>query len=237
MKKSEEKKLVAKISKNLVAYQTIPVCTTAQLADYYETTADIIAQNFRRNQDHFIEDKHYFKIEGEVLKEFKTTLQNEGNLVEKFAPVLYLWTERGAVRHVKMLNTDKAWEVYDLLEERYFNVEKFQWQQNRNDTKTSTRRLTDAIKNFLVPLALKQGMNPAKEKFLYSNYNRLVNKCIGVKPDSRDILTANQLYELNKIANIAGNLIEKYSVKEIDYHEIYFNVRDCLCEYVKISMF
>ena len=32
-----------------------------------------------------------------------------------------LWTRRGASRHSKMLGTDKAWEMFDALEENYFN--------------------------------------------------------------------------------------------------------------------
>ncbi len=35
---------------------------------------------------------------------------------------LYLWTERGANRHCKILDTDKAWEQFDSLEETYFRV-------------------------------------------------------------------------------------------------------------------
>ena len=236
MKKSEEKKLVAKVTKNLVAHKNIPVCTTAQLADYYGTVPDIITQNFRRNEEHFVEGKHYFELEGGDLKEFKATLQNEGYLVDKFAPALYLWTERGAARHAKMLNTDKAWEVFDVLEENYFDPERFQWQQIRNDSKNSNRRLNDAIANFLIPLALEQGMDAAKSKFLYSNYNRLINKCAGVKANSRELLTSRQLYEMDKMSNIAGTLIEKYATKKADYHEIYFHVKDYLFEYVKISM-
>ena len=34
---------------------------------------------------------------------------------------LYLWTKRGAARHAKMLNTDRAWEVFEALEDNYFN--------------------------------------------------------------------------------------------------------------------
>ncbi len=34
---------------------------------------------------------------------------------------LILWTERGAARHAKMLETDKAWEVFEKLEDNYFN--------------------------------------------------------------------------------------------------------------------
>ena len=96
--------------------------------------------------------------------------------------------------------------------------------------------MTDAIKNFLIPLALKQGMDEKKKDFLYNNYNRLINKCVGVKSDSRDLLTESQLYEMKKMSNIAGTLIEKYVAQEIEYHEIYFNVKDYLKKYVEISM-
>ncbi len=55
MQKPEEKHLMAQISQNLVAYSNEPVVTTSQLAIYYETTEDIITQNFRRNKEHFEE--------------------------------------------------------------------------------------------------------------------------------------------------------------------------------------
>lgn len=48
----------------------------------------------------FIEGKHYYKLQGEELKEFKRLLvENEEPLYEeiKFAPVLILWTKRGQV--------------------------------------------------------------------------------------------------------------------------------------------
>ena len=37
------------------------------------------------------------------------------------SPLLYLWTHRGASRHCKILDTEKAWEQFDNLEEAYFN--------------------------------------------------------------------------------------------------------------------
>jgi len=37
---------------------------------------------------------------------------------------LYLWTLKGANRHCKILDTDKAWHQFDLLEENYFKVKK-----------------------------------------------------------------------------------------------------------------
>ena len=47
-----------------------------------------------------------------ALRDFKIGYpQIADNL--KFAPVIMLWTCRGASRHCKMLGTDKAWEVFD----------------------------------------------------------------------------------------------------------------------------
>ena len=40
----------------------------------------------------------------------------------KRASHLYLWTERGANHHCKILDTDKAWEQFENLEETYFRV-------------------------------------------------------------------------------------------------------------------
>jgi hypothetical protein len=97
------------------------VITTAQLAQAYECETKRISENFKRNADRFIEGKHYFRLEGEALREFKeANPQIADNL--KFAPVIMLWTRRGASRHCKMLGTDAAWEMYDQLEETYFTA-------------------------------------------------------------------------------------------------------------------
>ena len=37
-------------------------------------------------------------------------------------PMLMLWTRKGLLRHVKSVNTDEAWELFDRMEEVYFNV-------------------------------------------------------------------------------------------------------------------
>lgn len=95
------------------------VITTKTLAEVYETESKIISNNFKRNQAKFIEGKHYYKLEGKELQEFKGYHQNDESL--KFVSVLYLWTKRGASRHCKMLGTDKAWDMFDSLEENYFN--------------------------------------------------------------------------------------------------------------------
>ena len=103
-----------------VEYRAVRVLTTEQLAQAYECEPKQIKQNFNNNKEHFEEGKHYFKLDGEDLHDFKNKVENI-DLVGKNAKILYLWTRRGASRHSKMLGTDRAWEMFDALEESYFN--------------------------------------------------------------------------------------------------------------------
>ena len=96
-----------------------PVLTTSQLAQAYECDGRQIKQNFNNNADHFVEGCHYFKLEGDALQ--KLRVENIDLQISPMTRCLYLWTKRGASRHCKMLGTDKAWEVFDQLEETYFN--------------------------------------------------------------------------------------------------------------------
>ena len=102
-------------------YKSRRIMTTKILAEAYGTKEDNIQKNFSRNEDRFEEGKHYFKLEGQELKNFKDSLPTESLEPLKFAPVLYLWTDRGAARHAKILDTDQAWNVYEQLEDNYFN--------------------------------------------------------------------------------------------------------------------
>ncbi len=101
-----------------VAWNGVPVVTTAVLAAMYETSTVRIQQNHDRNDGRFIEGKHYFKVVGQDLKALRLSL-SESQISAK-ARSLILWTERGAARHAKMLETDKAWEVFEVLEDSYF---------------------------------------------------------------------------------------------------------------------
>ncbi|EFM1660991.1 TPA: ORF6N domain-containing protein [Escherichia coli] len=111
--------------KNLspVTYNQIPVITTELLARLYGTEAIRIQQNHHENKSRFIEGKHFFKAVGDELKNLRLVLNESQNEV-KISPktrTLILWTERGAARHAKMLETDQAWEVFEKLEDCYFS--------------------------------------------------------------------------------------------------------------------
>ncbi|EIP6847650.1 ORF6N domain-containing protein [Salmonella enterica subsp. enterica serovar Westminster] len=105
---------------SIVSYSNAPVITTELLAQLYGAEANNIHQNFKRNAERFIIGKHFFKLEGNELREFKNRLTSSQS-VAKHARSLILWTERGAARHAKMLETDRAWEVFEKLEDFYFS--------------------------------------------------------------------------------------------------------------------
>ena len=107
----------------VIEQQGVRVLTTAQLAECYGTDSKVIHDNFAYNKKRYEEGKHFICLKGTELKEFKNLPENFG-VVDKRSPVLYLWTERGALLHAKSLNTDKAWEVYDQLVETYFRAKK-----------------------------------------------------------------------------------------------------------------
>ena len=102
-----------------VEYRAERVLTTEQLAQAYECGTDNIKRNFSNNKEHFEEGKHFFKLESDELKDLRG--KNIHLQISPKTRCLYLWTRRGASRHSKMLGTDRAWEMFDALEESYFN--------------------------------------------------------------------------------------------------------------------
>ncbi|EID3015364.1 hypothetical protein LB105_005370, partial [Salmonella enterica] len=76
---------------------------------------------------------------------------------------LILWTERGAARHAKMLETDQAWEVFEKLEDCYFS----QKQPASSATKHSYPAHCNNVPKFryLVKLTYKDTLTGQVETF------------------------------------------------------------------------
>ncbi|EPD2416036.1 ORF6N domain-containing protein [Escherichia coli] len=116
-KKSTELVAVAARDLQIIEYRGQRVVTTEQLAAGYGVTPIRIQQNYIRNEERFIEGKHFFKISGDELKSFRLSFSES---VNKHTTSLILWTERGAANHAKMLETDQAWRYHEDLVEFYF---------------------------------------------------------------------------------------------------------------------
>lgn len=144
-----------------VKYDNQLILTTEQLAEFYETSTSAISDNFKNNESKFEEGKHYYLLKGMQLKEFKSQSENFRLPINKFASQLYLWTKRGASRHAKMLGTDRAWDVYDELEENYFSPK---LQQPQLPT-SPTEMLKLAIDSTLETAGKVEALNTRMDEF------------------------------------------------------------------------
>ncbi|MGT5946710.1 P22AR C-terminal domain-containing protein [Escherichia coli] len=157
-----------------ITHNQIPVITTELLAQLYCTEINNIKVNYTRNSERFVEGKHFFKVVGDELKNLRVTLSNSQTPVSPKTRSLILWTERGAARHAKMLETDQAWDVFEKLEDCYFR----QCKKNTGKQEKSTNELSAKEANSLVWLwdyanrsqALFRELYPALKQ-IQSNYS------------------------------------------------------------------
>ncbi|WP_142415440.1 ORF6N domain-containing protein [Hathewaya massiliensis] len=189
-----------------IEFKNEVVITTEQLADVYEVDVIRIQQGFSRNKDKFQEGKHYFRLTGEELKGFKGNYLKDSNL--KYASELILWTKRGANRHCKILDTDKAWEQFDNLEETYFRVKEKEPTCIEDVLIQSLKEMKE-VKYQLA--AVKKGNEEVKEEV----------------QAIRDVITINPKAEWRKETNRVLNSIGK---KIGDYKEVKDEVYNALKE-------
>ena len=113
--------IIEELARNPIEHNGVKVITTKLLAQIYETSEDVIRKNFNNNKIHFIEGKHYFRLEGRDLAAFKESGNNiPAPALGRMAKELILWTHEGASLHCKPLGTDRAWDQFDELADGYF---------------------------------------------------------------------------------------------------------------------
>lgn len=184
-------------ARNFVEQAGQRVLTTAQLAESYATDNKMISNNFARNKERYKEGKHFFLLEGEALKRFKLTNPqfDESSRINK----LYLWTEKGAWLHAKSLNTDKAWDAYEMLVDEYYRMSK--------EIKVDSYMIEDPVER------AKQWIIEQQEKQLLIAENSVKDQLIGeLKPkaDYTDkILQSTGLMTITQIAKDYGMSAQK----------------------------
>ncbi|EPB6870522.1 ORF6N domain-containing protein [Enterobacter asburiae] len=94
------------------------VVTTEMLASGYGCEEKSIRMNLSRNLERFEEGKHYFMVTGADLKNLRATVS--GSQISTKVRTLTLWTEKGAARMSKIVDTDEAWSFFERLEDSYF---------------------------------------------------------------------------------------------------------------------
>ncbi|PRW42433.1 hypothetical protein CSC04_3126 [Enterobacter roggenkampii] len=94
------------------------VVTTEMLASGYGCEEKSIRMNLSRNLERFEEGKHYFMVTGADLKNLRAT--DSGSQISTKVRTLTLWTEKGAARMSKIVDSDEAWSFFERLEDSYF---------------------------------------------------------------------------------------------------------------------
>lgn len=156
-------------------FKNIPVVTTELLAKLYGTESENVKKNYGRNVGRFIEGKHYFKLEGDELRKFKHKVTNCPFVkIARNVRHLMLWTERGAVRHAKMLETDQAWDVFEKLEDFYFSKKHMNDSTPVHGSITGHTEKLDLLRSAVNMLADNRGIS-------YQRAYSLVHKQFGVR--------------------------------------------------------
>lgn len=149
------------------------VLTFKQIAELFETDVNTLSSNFKRHKDQYVEGKHYYRIEGKDLQQFKDG-STSGALVGSNASSLLLWTERGVLYHAKLLGSQRAWEVYEELVETYF-LPKTLVQQKLPSRKELAQMVIDQeveLEKLTNQLAITQPKADAFDEFVNSpNYH------------------------------------------------------------------
>lgn len=193
-----------------IEFKNQRIMTTKVLADEFGTDEGNIQKNFSRNEKRFVEGKHYYKLDGQALKDFKSSLPTECLQPVKFAPILYLWTDRGVARHAKILDTDEAWEVYEQLEETYFRVK-----QNMAIDSTQLSPELQMFKSIFDTVAAQQLENKQIKQEINQTKEEVQN--------IRDVITLNPKAawrrECNRILKAIGRDIGNYSLPNTQAYE------------------
>lgn len=206
----------------IIEHEGIRVLTTQQLAEVYETSTENIKQNFKRNKERFNEGRDYHLLKGEQLKEFlqvtNSHLQNQSKIRS-----MYLWTERGANRHSKILDTDMAWKQFDILEETYFKVKKLspmEWVKLQNEALIEVDERVSGIETDVKELKENKLLNPGE----YNHLGSQIKKRVRIIKEVRNLnLTSKQnskLYSfINRDLNKYVGIHTRSQFKEKDFEK------------------
>ena len=233
---------IQKMAAHRITYHGVPVCTTKQLAEVYGTSEDNIKMNFNRNSARFETGKHYFYLDGEDLREFKREV-TDSYVVAPNVNSLYLWTERGANRHCKILDTDNAWEQFDNLEEVYFRVKTGQIggiaQETRPALDVQVRGIKEASE--ILDLSMEEKVDALRK--LYESYGASTafldfkRSKTSKRDQGKTVIDFLGRLQTERISGRYG-LLPKMRTNDFDYIEDgqVFGLYDRFCYYLRGKM-
>lgn len=138
-------------------------------------------------------------------------------------------------------NNDIVLDFKAELVDQFFKMREILRKQNtpnwglvRQSSILSNRKLTDAIRDDLIPAARANGSTAPDEVF-YINMERAVNKQIGIAARQRDKLDVSQLIAVDQSLNVAAASIHKSKIAGKDHKEIYSDAKAALKLYYEAA--
>lgn len=103
----------------IIEWKGVRVVTTETLAAGYGVDEANIRKNLSNNRDRFVEGVHTYTLKGDELKQYRNQVKDIHS-VNKHTASLTLWTEKGAARMSKIVDSDEAWSFFEKMEDAYF---------------------------------------------------------------------------------------------------------------------
>lgn len=103
----------------VIEWKGIRVVTTETLAAGYGVDEANIRMNLSNNRDRFVEGIHIITLKSDALRLFRNQVKDIYS-VNKHTTSLTLWTEKGAARMSKIVDSDEAWSFFEKMEDAYF---------------------------------------------------------------------------------------------------------------------
>ncbi|ADH03115.1 gp34 [Brochothrix phage BL3] len=193
-------------TKNIIEQSGQRVLTTSQLAESYGAEEKLVQQNFNNNKHRYLEGKHFILLQNDELRGFKRNFENLG--FAKNINKLYLWTEKGAWLHAKSLNTDAAWDAYELLVDEYYRLAE---EVKQSDTSNLSPELQ--MFNGIFQSLVKQEQATKQLESKVDN----ISDIVGVNYTNwRE--ECNKL--INKVVNVRGGFDEHKNVRSEIHKEV-----------------
>ena len=202
------------------------------------TTSLKVAEYFKKRHDHVIRD----------IEEQYGDLPEFGEMFHKATypdsygrqQPMYTMNRDGFFMLVTGFTGKKANEIklafikqFNAMEQILLNRQNERWQELRGATKDGYKDLSAVVKE-LYEWAVSHGCK-APEKVYYQNFAKLMNKTLGINPNSRDTLSLWQLFEIEKLQFIAQTIIAGLLAQGADYHQPYRDCKSAFESYARLS--
>lgn len=197
------------------------VVTDKMVAEIHNTTPREIRKSIHRNLNRFKEDVDFIDLKqpGDEI----TTLEMLDKLgyskqAITLAENIYLLSERGYAKLIKIMDTDLAWEVHDQLMDEYFHLREEQQQQ------TLPQDLSPQLQ-FMINMELEQ--KKMQQQLNQVNHHALEAKATAEQTSKQmEIVKDAMLLDHDSWRKDCNNIINKVAKERGGTREAYREVRD-----------